>query len=139
MIIQLLLMKQLVVHMGEIKFHPSLMIWKKKKMDREVDIKGKFLKKKKKANSFFLNFFNSMCYFLLFFFIFSGFCHTLPWISHGFTCIPHPDPHSHFPLHPTPLGLPSAPSPSTPEPIIQSEVSQKDKDQYRILMHKYGI
>ena len=25
------------------------------------------------------------------------------------------------------------------EPIIQSEVSQKDKDQYSILMHMYGI
>ena len=25
------------------------------------------------------------------------------------------------------------------EPIIQSEVSQKDKDQYHILMHIYGI
>ena len=25
------------------------------------------------------------------------------------------------------------------EPIIQSEVSQKDKDQYSILMHTYGI
>ena len=22
----------------------------------------------------------------------SGFCHTLAWISHGFTCVPHPDP-----------------------------------------------
>ena len=22
----------------------------------------------------------------------SGFCHTLTWISHGFTCVPHPDP-----------------------------------------------
>ena len=22
----------------------------------------------------------------------SGFCHTLTWISHGFTCIPYPDP-----------------------------------------------
>ena len=43
----------------------------------------------------------------------SGFCHTLTWISHGFTCIPHPDPHSHLPLHPIPLGLPSAPGPST--------------------------
>ena len=30
----------------------------------------------------------------------SGFCHTLTWISHGFTCIPHPDPPSHIPLHP---------------------------------------
>ena len=32
----------------------------------------------------------------------SGFCHTLTWISHGFTCVPHPDP----PLSP--------PSPSNP-------------------------
>ena len=39
---------------------------------------------------------------------FSGFCHTLTWISHGVTCIPHPDPPSHllstrflwvFPVH----------------------------------------
>ena len=44
---------------------------------------------------------------------FSGFCHTLTWISHGFTCVPHPDPPSHLPLHPNPLGLPSAPGPST--------------------------
>ena len=22
----------------------------------------------------------------------SGFCHTLTWISHGFTCAPHPEP-----------------------------------------------
>ena len=43
----------------------------------------------------------------------SGFCHTLTWISHGFTCIPHPDPPSHLPLHLIPLGLPSAPGPST--------------------------
>ena len=43
----------------------------------------------------------------------SGFCHTLTWISHGLTCIPHPDPPSHLPLHPIPLGLPSAPGPST--------------------------
>ena len=43
----------------------------------------------------------------------SGFCHTLTWISHGFTCIHHPDPPSHLPLHPIPLGLPSAPGPST--------------------------
>ena len=33
----------------------------------------------------------------------SGFCHTLTWISHGFTCIPHPDPPSHLPLYPIPL------------------------------------
>ena len=47
-----------------------------------------------------------------FFFICSGFCHTLKWNSHGFTCVPHPDPRSHLPLHPLPLGFPSAPGPS---------------------------
>ena len=60
--------------------------------------------------------------FILFFFISwrlitlqycSGFCHTLTWISHGYTCVPHPDPPSLLPLHPIPLGLPSAPGPST--------------------------
>ena len=44
---------------------------------------------------------------------FSGFCHTLTWISHGVTCVPHPNPPSHLPLHPIPLGLPSAPGLST--------------------------
>ena len=39
--------------------------------------------------------------------------HTLTWISHGFTCIPHPSPPSHHPLYLIPLGLPSAPGPST--------------------------
>ena len=28
----------------------------------------------------------------------SGFCHTLTWISHGFTCVPHPNPPSRLPL-----------------------------------------
>ena len=51
--------------------------------------------------------------FQVFFFFFSGSCHTLTWISHGYTCIPHPDPPSHVPLYPIPLGLPSAPGPST--------------------------
>ena len=37
----------------------------------------------------------------------SGFCHTLTWISHRFTCIPHPGSPSHLPLYPIPLGLPS--------------------------------
>ena len=53
---------------------------------------------------FFLNF--------IYLFIFSEFCHTLKWNSHGFTCVPHPDPPSHLPFHPIPLGLPSAPGPS---------------------------
>ena len=43
----------------------------------------------------------------------SGFCHTLTWISHGFICISHPDPPSHLPLDPIPLGLSSAPGLST--------------------------
>ena len=43
----------------------------------------------------------------------SGFCHTLTWISHGYTCISHPNPPSHLPFHPIPLGLSSAPGPST--------------------------
>ena len=43
----------------------------------------------------------------------SGFCHTLTWISHGVTCIPHPDAPSHLPPHPILLGFPSAPDPST--------------------------
>ena len=62
------------------------------------------------------------CYFFSFIFISwrlitlqycSGFCHTLTWISHGFICIPHPHSPSHLPLHPIPLGLPSAPALST--------------------------
>ena len=42
-----------------------------------------------------------------------GFCHTLTWISHGFTCVLHPESPSHLPPYPIPLGLPSAPAPST--------------------------
>ena len=34
----------------------------------------------------------------------SCFCHTLTWISHGCTCISHPNPPSHLPLYPIPLG-----------------------------------
>ena len=71
-------------------------------------------------------FFASLLFFSCFFFSFifigwrlinpqycSRFCHTLAWISYGFTCIPHPDPPSHLPLYPIPLGLPNAPGPST--------------------------
>ena len=43
----------------------------------------------------------------------SGLCHTLTRISHGCTCVPHPEPLSHLPPHPIPLGHPSAPAPST--------------------------
>ena len=44
---------------------------------------------------------------------YSCFCHTLIWISHGFTCAPHPEAPSHFPPYPIPLGHPSAPALST--------------------------
>ena len=43
----------------------------------------------------------------------SGFCHTLTWISHGYICIPHPEPPSHTPPHPIPQGHPGAPALST--------------------------
>ena len=39
-----------------------------------------------------------------------GFCHTLTWISHGCTCVSHPEYPSHLPPHPIPLGCPSAPT-----------------------------
>ena len=42
-----------------------------------------------------------------------GFFHTLTWISHGYTCVPHPEPPSHLPPHPIPQGHPSAPALST--------------------------
>ena len=38
------------------------------------------------------------------------FCHTLTWICHGCTCVSHPEPHSHLPPHPIPLGHPGAPA-----------------------------
>ena len=37
-----------------------------------------------------------------------GFCHTFSWISHGCTCVPHPDPPSHLSPHPIPQGPPNA-------------------------------
>ena len=68
-------------------------------------------KKKKKKNllkkDFYIYVFPFSFFFFSFIFIswrlitsqhFSGFCHTLTWISHGVTWIPHPDPPSHLPL-----------------------------------------
>ena len=60
-----------------------------------------------------LSFFFFILFYYYYYFYCRGFCHTLKWNSHGFTCVPHPDPPSHLPLHPIPLGLPSAPGPST--------------------------
>ena len=42
-----------------------------------------------------------------------GFCHTFTWISHGCTCVPHPDPPSHLPPYPIAQGHPNAPVLST--------------------------
>ena len=41
------------------------------------------------------------------------FCHIFTWISHGYTCVPHPESSSHIPPHLIPLGHPSAPALST--------------------------
>ena len=39
--------------------------------------------------------------------------YSFTWISHGCTCVPHPDPPSHVPPHLIPQGHPSAPALST--------------------------
>ena len=63
---------------------------------------------------FFFGFYLAICFtfFLFFYFYCSGFCHTLKWISHGFTCVPHPDP----PLPPS-----SPPDPSRSSQCTRSE------------------
>ena len=74
------------------------------------------------SDKFYLFIFVFIFYFFPFIFIswrlitlqyYSGFCHTWTWISHGFTCVPLPDPPSRLLAHPIPLGLPSAPALST--------------------------
>ena len=54
----------------------------------------------------------NLFYLFIYFTILYWFCHTLTWIRHGYTCVSHPEPPSHLPLHPIPLGHPSAPAPS---------------------------
>ena len=58
---------------------------------------------------FFISFiFLNLCIYFLeanYFTILYWFCHTLTWISHGCTCVPHPEPPSHLPPHPIPLDL----------------------------------
>ena len=41
--------------------------------------------------------------YLLYFAILYWFCHSLTWIRHECTCVPHPEPPSHLPPHPIPL------------------------------------
>ena len=40
----------------------------------------------------------------------SSFCHTLTWISHRCTCVPHPEPPAHLPPNLIPQGHPSLPA-----------------------------
>ena len=57
----------------------------------------------------FINFFGKLIYFnwrLITLQYCSGFCHTLTWISHGCTCVPHPE----LLPHPYPQDHPSAPA-----------------------------
>ena len=49
---------------------------------------------------------------IFYFTILYWFCHTLTWIHHGHTHVPHPEAPSHLPPHTIPLGHPSAPAPS---------------------------
>ena len=58
-------------------------------------------------------FFSVLFIYLFYFTIFYWFCHTLTWIHHGCTCVPHPETPSHLPPHPVPLGHPSSPDPNT--------------------------
>ena len=41
----------------------------------------------------------------------------MTWISHGCTCVPHPEPSFHLPPQPIPQGHPSAPAQSTLSPM----------------------
>ena len=59
----------------------------------------------RQGTDFFFFFFFEANYFTILYW----FCHTLSWNRHGCTCVPHPEPPSHIPLHPIPLGQPRAP------------------------------
>ena len=54
---------------------------------------------------------------LFYFTILYWFCHTLTWVHHGCTCVPHPEPRSHLPLHIISLDHPHAPAPSILCPV----------------------
>ena len=94
----------------------SFVTYTKKKIGREphwlFQIKLSHQDKKEKEKSvcvcvcvlllFFFAWFDSLFFFSFIFISWrlitsqhcSGFCHTLTWISHGVTCIPHPNPPS---------------------------------------------
>ena len=56
-------------------------------------------------------------YYFYFYFLLYNIVLVLPYIDlnppHECTCVTHPEPSSHLPPHPIPLGHPSAPAPST--------------------------
>ena len=65
---------------------------------------------------FFLIIFHVFIFFFLYFYFncrlitlqyCGGFGHTFTWISHGCTCVPHPEPPSHIPPHPISQGIPA--------------------------------
>ena len=60
-----------------------------------------------KHREFFFNFISFLNFTILYWF-----CQISKWISHRYTCVPHPEPSSLLPLHTIPLGRPSAPAPS---------------------------
>ena len=60
---------------------------------------------------FFTLFFKKLIFFnwrLITLQCYSGFHHTLTWISHGCTCVLHPESPSHLPPYPIPQGHPGA-------------------------------
>ena len=61
--------------------------------------------------------------YLFFLTILYWFCHTLTWIRHGCTCVPHPEPPSHLPPPLIPLGHPSVPALSTLESRFKGETA----------------
>ena len=110
-------------HWSDYHCYPGVFAWQHHLPDIWVSFNMSYKMPAELCSNFFF-FFSSFIAFIFIFYFFiswrlitsqycSGFCHTLTRISHSFTCIPHPDPPSHFPLYPIPLGLPSAPGPST--------------------------
>ena len=69
---------------------------------------------------FFLVFFFFLFIYLFYFTIFYRFCHTLTWIRHGCTCVPHPEPPSNLPPHPIPPGSSQCTSPEHPVSCIET-------------------
>ena len=81
----------------------ELLHWPKKRVSIYRHICGNLL-------FFFFNLFNWRLITLQYC---SGFSHTLTWISHGFTYVPHSKSPSHLPPQPIPLGHHSTPALST--------------------------